>query len=364
MKVKAEKEKIIQILQKVQLAVGVRTTLPVLSNILFKADGGKLSVSGTDLDLSIRSTMDAKVGAKGGITMPAKRIVSIVRDMPGSELDIEVDEKDAMAIRSGQSFFKVLGISEDEFPPLPNMEGGKTYAMEQGVLQEMIRNTSYAMASDESRQVLNGLLLSFRDGKFAVVATDGRRMALYEHEMAVAKGEEGDYVIPPRAVSALQGILQTKGSVKIIGKEKMIGFETDDTLIVSKLVEGTYPNYRQVLPSQSDLRIVMERESLLDALHRVSLIFSDLQGSVKLTFENNRLTIVGITTDVGEAVESMAVKYSGKAITIAFNPQFMMDPLKNLTADEVIMELTDDLSPGVIKANLPFAYVLMPVRLN
>jgi DNA polymerase-3 subunit beta len=362
MKLTVGKDAILAALQKVQSIVSIRTTLPVLQNILFKADKEKLWLSATDLEVSVRTGVTATVGRAGATTLPARRIFSIFRELPGNEIEIESDDKHVSSIRCGSSRFKIIGISEDEFPPLPKSEGGKTYAIDQAVFREMLQNTSYAASKDESRYVLNGVLLSFKGDKLAVVATDGRRMALFEQEIEFPKGSEGEYVLPFKTVDELLKTLGTEGPIKIQATANQIAFEFDDVVVVSKLVEGSYPNFRQVIPTQCAERVTIEREALLTAIRRVAIIASEKQQSMKLTFAKNKLDIQAVSPEIGEASETLPVKYGGRELTIAFNPEYVMDPLRNLVKDEVHLELTDDLSPGVLKCDVPFLYVLMPMR--
>lgn len=362
MKLKVSKDVILEGLQKIQSVVSIRTTLPILQNILLKAEKDKLWLSATDLEVSVRTAVAADVSKTGATTLPARRIFSIFKELPGTDVELDVDDKDVAVIRSGAAFFKLIGLSEDEFPPLPKFDGGKTYNVEQATFRDMLRSTSYAASRDESRYILNGVLLSFKAGKIAVVATDGRRMALYEQEIEFPKDAEGEMVLPFKTVDELGKTLGSEGPLKIQATANQVAFEFDNMLVVSKLVEGTYPNFRQVIPAQCEERVTIEREALLTALRRVSLIASDKSNSVKLTFAKNRLEITANSPEVGEARETLDVKYTGKQLSVAFNPEFLMDPLRNLAKDEVFIELTDDLSPGVVKADVPFLYVLMPMR--
>jgi DNA polymerase-3 subunit beta len=197
-----------------------------------------------------------------------------------------------------------------------------------------------------------------------VVATDGRRLAMVEHEMEIPKEREGELILPTKAVNELLDALHDDGPLKILTSKNQVAFQFDDVLLITKLIEGTYPNYKQVVPSESEQRIAVDRESLLTAIRRVALLTSEKSNSVKLTFAKNNLQVSTVTPEVGEARETLPVKYAGKDLTIAFNPEFLMDPLRNVTSDEVFLEFTDELSPGVIKCNVPFVYVLMPVRVT
>jgi len=358
------KSAILEGLQKVQPIVSTKSTLPVLANILFNAEDDKLWLSATDLEVSVRTSVEAKVLKAGATTLSARRIGGIFRELPGQEIEITADNQDLTAIQCGASFFKLVGISDEEFPPLPKLDGGIGYSIEQGVFRDMLQKTFYASANDEARRILNGVLLSFKNEKLTVVATDGRRLALVEQEVEFPADAETDFVVPSKTVSELLRTLKDEGTLKIYATENQVAFEFDNMLIVSKLIEGTYPNFRQVIPNASEERIAIEREGLLTAVKRVALITTDDSSTMKLTFAKNRLEIVTETTDVGEAREILPVKYNGKELAVAFNPEFLMDPLKNLDGDEVYMELTDDLSPGLLKAEVPFLYVLMPMRVS
>ncbi len=352
----------VEALQQVQLIVNPRTTLSILSNILIHADEDTCSLTTTDLEISMRTSVESKVSKPGASTIPARRIFSIFRELPSHTIEIDVNDKDIASIQCGSSFFKLVGISEDDFPPLPVFDECQTYILDQGVFKEMLQKTCYAASTDETRYILNSVLLSFKDDKLIMVATDGRRLALVEQEVEFPKEAEIDLILPSKTVNELIRALGDEGVLTIKVTAKQIAFEFNNLLIISKLIDGTYPNFRQVIPAQSEHRIAIEREELLTTVRRVALVTSDQSNSVKLTFVKNRLEITSITPDVGEARETLPVKYTGKEISISFNPDFLISPLKSLESDEVFMEVTDDLSPGVLKSNVPFIYVIMPMK--
>jgi DNA polymerase-3 subunit beta len=363
-KFKVSKEKFLEGLQRVQNVVSTRTTLPILSNVLLQATNDGVRLSTTDLDVAVRCNVAAEVGKAGATTLPARKLFAIVKEVPGAELEVEVDERNAAAIRCGSSYYKIMGLPEDEFPKFPQADGAKKLKMKQAALREALRLTAYAASSDETRYVLNGVYLSFKGEKLTVVATDGRRLALTETDLEIPKGGETELILPSKAVAELQRLLTDDGETTITVSENQIIFDLDGTTLASKLIEGAYPNFRQVIPTETKERIALEREVLLGALHRASLLANEKSASVKLGFTKNQLTISAITPEVGEAKETLSIIYKGKDLAIAFNPQYFMDPLRSLTADEVFLELTDELSPGVLKINAPFLYVLMPMRLN
>src|ERR687892_596442 len=325
MKFSVTKEKLLEGLQQVQNVVSTRTTLPILSNVLLQADGDEIHLTTTDLDV-------------GG--------------------------KNTASIRSGQSFFKILGLPEEEFPPLPKFEDAKVVPIRQKDLRDGLRKTSYAISTDETRYVLNGVLFSFKDNKLTLVATDGRRLAMAEIELEFPRSHESDLIIPTKAVTELQRLLTDDGDVKVSMGSGQIAFDLNKTLLVSKLIEGNYPNYRQVIPAETKERVKLERETFLNSLRRVSLLASDKSNSIKLNFSKNNIDITANTPEVGEAKESLAVQYKGRDFSIAFNPEFLMAPLRNLSEDEIFLDLIDEMSPGILKIQTPFLYVLMPMRIS
>jgi DNA polymerase-3 subunit beta len=364
MKFSVTKEKLLEGLQQVQNVVSTRTTLPILSNVLLQADGSEVHLTTTDLDVGVRGSCEAQVDKEGATTLPARRLFNIVRELPSSEIQFDVDGKNAASIRSGQSFFKILGLPEEEFPPLPKFEEAKVVTIRQKDLRDGLRKTSYAISTDETRYVLNGILFSFKDNKLTLVATDGRRLAMVEIELEFPRSHEADIIIPTKAVTELQRLLTDDGDAKVSMGNGQIAFDLNKTLLVSKLIEGNYPNYRQVIPAEAKERVKLERETFLNSLRRVSLLASDKSNSIKLNFSKNNIDITANTPEVGEAKESLPVQYKGRDFSIAFNPEFLMAPLRALTEDEVFLDLIDEMSPGVVKIQTPFLYVLMPMRIS
>jgi len=363
------KEQIINGLQAVQNVVSTRTTLPILSNVLLRADNDRLELTATDLDVTIACAVEAKVKKPGASTVPVKRLFGIVRELSNSEMDIEVDEKHACTVRSGPSFYKINGSSADEFPPMPKFKEDKKIVLPQETVKGMMKKTSFAISTDESRYVLNGIFLSLKDHKMTMVATDGRRLALVDEEVDIAESSHGEFIVPAKTVNELNRLLQDKGELELRYAENQASFTLKDEkgssiLIVTKLIEGNYPNYRQVIPGETKERVSLVREEFLHALRRAEIMTSEKSNSVKLSFGKNKLEITANSPEVGEAKESLAVNYKGAEIAIAFNPKYMIDPLNALSNDEVFLELIDELSPGVLKINGPFLYVVMPMRLS
>jgi len=363
------KEQILSGLQSVQNIVSTRTTLPILSNVLLRAEGDRLELTATDLDVTISCTVEARVKTPGATTVPVKKLFGIVRELSNAEIEIEVDDKNVTNLRSGPSFFRIRGLGAEEFPPPPAFKEDKKVTLPQEKIRGMLRKSSFAISTDESRYVLNGIFMSLKEHKLTMVATDGRRLALVDEEVDLSEKSQGEFIVPAKTVNELNRLLQEKGEIEIRFSENQAAFTLKDEkgftiLLITKLIEGNYPNYRQVIPGEAKERIPLGREEFLHALKRAEIMTSDKQNSVKFNFTKNNLAITANSPEVGEARESLAINYKGKDMAIAFNPGYVIDPLNALSNDEVFLELIDELSPGVLKINGPFLYVVMPMRLT
>ena len=363
------KDQLLSGLQSVQNIVSTRTTLPILSNVLLRGDGNRLELTATDLDVTIISSVDASFKRGGATTVPVKKLFGIVRELSNSEIEVEVDDKAVSSIRSGASFFKIRGLGAEEFPPMAKFKEEKKIVLPQEKLRSMLRKCSFAISTDETRYVLNGIFMSLKEHKATMVATDGRRLAMVDEEVDISEKSQGEFIVPAKAINELNRLLQETGEAETKFSENQAAFTLKDdkghaTIVITKLIEGNYPNYRQVIPGEAKERVTLGREEFLHALKRAEIMTSDKQNSVKLAFSKNNLAITANSPEVGEARESMAINYKGKDLAIAFNPGYLIDPLQVLTSDEVFIELIDELSPGVLKVNSPFLYVVMPMRLS
>ncbi len=364
MKLSLNRDALLEALTRVQSVVSSKSTIPVLSNVLLQAGDTGLRLTTTDMELTVNTDVVAEVVKRGESTLPAKRLHSVVRELPSQVVDIEVDGKNNASLRCGTSFFKILGLPAEDFPDIPQPDGQQTFSIEKKVLKHMLRCVQYATSVDETRYVLNGILFSFRDRKLTTVATDGRRLALAEHEVDFPAGNELDMIVPAKTVNEILRNIGDEGTVRITAAGNQVIFETEGMRILSKLIEGVFPNYRQVIPGQCEERIVLERENLLHAVRRVALVTNEQSNSIKLSFGDNNVEVLSSTPEIGEANEKLPIKYSGPPMTIAYNPEFLMAPLRVLDSDEVYLELTDALSPGVLKSDVSFLYVIMPMRLQ
>jgi DNA polymerase-3 subunit beta len=374
MKFKINRDHFSNGLAQVLNVVGSKAAMPILSNVLIEAEKDYISLTTTNLDLGIRCKIKAEVKEGGSVTLPVKRLATIVRELPNVDVAFDSSATHQVKIASGGSNFRIMGIGAEEFPKLPDSADDKTFALEQGELATMLSNVSYAQSTDETRYILNGVYFNFKEGKLALVATDGRRLALVSKDVDVPAGSAGAIILPAKTVAELLRLLGKGDKLKIAFNERRAAFQidtgkdtsglTDSIYLFSKVVEGNYPNYQQVIPKETHQRIKLERELFLQCVHRAALVTSEKSNSVKIKLSANLLEIRASSPDFGESHESMAISYSGPELQVAFNPQFVMDPLRALTKDEVFFELKDEVSPGVFKTLESFVCVIMPVRLS
>lgn len=362
MKFKVPKNKLLDSLSLVQNIVGSRQGIPVLSNVLIVAEEGKLVFTTTDLDMTIRCSCEADVERQGSVTLPVKKLTGIIREVSDGIVYAESDENSVATLRAGSFKSKMFGIAPKDFPKLSENESPVTFKLTQLKLKDMLRKTFYAAAVDNSKPLLTGVLLNFEANKLNVVATDGRRLAFYETEVDFPEENKKDAVIAQRTAAELMKTLGDEGEVVIKLSSTQISFEFDDIFISAKLLSGAYPNYRQVLLHNCANVITINREELLAVLRRINASTTSTTNAMRLNFENNILTITASSPEVGEATDTVAIKYEGSPLTVIFNPEFMIDPLKNLTSDEIQIELNNSTSPGLIKSDIPFLYVIMPLR--
>lgn len=364
MKFKIVRSKFLEGLKSVQNIVAGKGSLPILQNVLLEAKNNFLTLTTTDLDISIRSEVACEVSEEGMTTLPVKLLFSSISKAREGEVEVEVDANDHATVLAGSARFKLAGMSESLFPRLPQDEDAFIYKIRQNVLREMLRQTSYAASQDDTRRTLKGVLMSFRDAKLTMVATDGRRLALVEMEMEFPKDCEKDIILPFKAVQELQRSLAGEEEASILVQKSQVCFRLGSVMIYSKLMEEAYPNYRQVIPKECAVQIAVDRQALLDALDRASVMTMDEAHSIKLIFEGNRLTVMSAASEIGEASDEVDIKYAGERIEIMFNPNYVMDPLKAIDDDEITINLNNGHSPAVIRCSIQFLYVLMPLRIS
>lgn len=364
MKIKILRSNLADGLKTVQNIVTGKTTLPVLQNVLLEAKDNVLTMTTTDLDMTIRSEVSCDVLSEGSTTLPVKLLSAAVLKLDEGEIEIDVDSNERATITNGNAKYKLVGLPENGFPKLSTEENDFIFKIQQSTFKEMLRKTSYAAAQDDTRRTLKGVLVKFNNQKLTLVATDGRRLAMIEQELEYPASNDTEIVLPQKAVIELMRSSDSNEEIEIRIQKGQVSFCFDKTVIYSKLIEDKYPNYEQVIPKQSGESITVDRLLLLNALERASVMTMDEAHSTKLIFEENKLRVMSATSDVGEASDEVVIKYTGETIESVFNPSYIIDTLKVIDDDEVIISLKDGHTPALIKCSIPFLYVLMPLRIS
>ncbi|MCM8812950.1 MAG: DNA polymerase III subunit beta [Candidatus Omnitrophica bacterium] len=369
MRFKSTKESLLTAIQTVEGAVATKSTLPILSNVLIEAHKDSLLFNATDLDIGIVYKMKADIQEEGTITVPAKRLSDIVKELPGGDVAITVRKNYNMVIECGACSFRLVGLPKEEFPSIPKFHDKEHVAIEQAVLKKLLRKVAFAMSRDETRYVLNGTLLVLKPNILRLVATDGRRLALVEAKVATSI-EKKELIVPIKTINELQKILKEEGPVKIIFSDNQVAFELDGTTIISRLIEGEFPNYEQVIPKGKEKtdKIQIDKNVFLAAVRRASLFTSADSQSIKFDVFKNKLVISKMTPDIGEVKEEIKMVYAGTELTVGFNPAYLIDVLKILQQETIDFELTDSDKPGLFREALSedhgfYIYIVLPMQL-
>lgn len=365
MEIKVQKDDLLKTITQVLGAVSSKTNVPVLGNILLQMiTPEQITLTGTDLELGIRATCPAQASGEGAITLPAKKLHDIIRELPPGEVEITVGKNNAVNIKTKKSFFKIVGLEPDDFPKLPEFTEKEPLKLDQAALKQCLTLTSFAISHDEARYTLNGVLLHFKNSKAKFVATDGKRLAYIERDFEGQNNTEFEVIIPNKAVFELIRNLMDKGVVETALQGNQIIFQLNNITIVSRLIEGRFPNYEQVIPKDEKTTTQLSREELLAATKRVSILTSQENQSIKMDFIKGKVLISSRSPNLGEAKEELEAEVKGGDLSIGFNPGYLIDVLKNLDVDQISFSLTDPDKPGVIKAAEGYLYVVMPMQLN
>ncbi len=364
MKISLSKTELYEALQKVQSIVSSKTTVSILSNVLLETIEDNLVFTATDLQVGIRCKTKAKVKEEGSSTLPARKFFEILRELPEALVDISIDRKNEATITCGSSLFKVKGLSREEFPKLPEFTDSDSYTIPQEQLKKMLRYTSYAISREDSRYVLMGLYFIIENNTLCLISTDGKRLSKVEGEIKGAAEGRQDFIVPLKAVEELIKMLENEGETTIYLAKNQVAFQLNDTLLVSRLIDGTFPDYERVIPEEAQEKLALDRQEFTSLVRQAALLTSEQSSSIKISFQADKLEINANTPEVGMADVTMPIKYEGKEMVISFNLEFLKDVLANMDEEEVTLEFTDALSPGVIKGEGSFLHVIMPMRLE
>ena len=362
-KVVVARQHLVNLIAKIQSAIPSKPAMPILANILMEAIDDQLILTATDLTVTVRAFTEAKVIHRGGITLSAKRFFQLIRELTCQQVEIELGSSNIITIRAGGSVFKLHGVDTEEFPSLPNLAQSPSITVNTPTLKELLTRTSFAVAKDDSRHVLNGVLLQLYQDKLILIGTDGKRLAKINAELD-PQLTTGQYIIPLKAVDEMIKCLDDPAHTKVYLTSDKIALETPSATIITKLLVGEYPDVSRVIPAKALINVHLHREELMTLLRQVALFTSEVSHSVRFTFTSGQLELSATSSDVGEGKVSMPVNYKGDKFEIAFNPHFFIDILKHCRDELVSFGITDSFNPGMITDETTALFIIMPMRLS
>ncbi len=356
---------LVALIGRVANVVPTKPPIPILANILIEAQDDQLILSTTDLTVSMRAFASAKVIEEGGITLPARRFFQLIRELTTPQVEIHATTPEIAFVNAGSSHFKIQGMHKSEFPALPDLSEGIHLNMKSENLKEMLSRSAFAAARDDSRQILNGILLQLAKDQATFIGTDGKRLAKIETAVQdSAPGAKG-FIIPLKAVEEMVKLLDMKEeSSKLTLMSDKIALETSNSTLITKLLSGQFPDVSRVIPQKKPAPISLHREELISLLRQVALFTTDTTSSVRFTFTTGALHLSATSGEIGEGVVSMPVNYSGEKLEVAFNPHYFLDILRHSKDETVHFSVTDAHNPGLVTDSSSANFVLMPMRLD
>ncbi len=366
MKLIVSKDELQEKLSNIQNIVEKRNTMPILSHFLLEAGKNGSYITATDLETALREPLAMNVEKEGKICIPARKMFEIVREVDG-DLSIESIDDQWLRIKTGASNFRLACLSSKEFPAWPGMEDMEEVSLEAKTMAGLIEKTVFAAGDSDTRYTLNGLLFHITtDNRFSMVGTDGHRLAAMAIQIEGRLSEEKKLIVPKKSAVELRKIVEKKeGGVRMALSKNHLLFSIGDIQFLTRLIEGTYPNYEQVIPAANDKRVVLERGAFAKTLRRVSLMAKDKTNAVKMDLGDSRLTVTTSNPDMGEATDEMAIEYSGEKTALGLNARYLLDIMEVMSSDRVIMEFQGALNPVLIRDEQEADYrcVIMPMRI-
>lgn len=374
MKVKISRDELLVALQRVQGVVEKRNTMPILSNILLEAKQDGIEVSATDLEIGMRALYKATVSEAGMLTVSARKLFEIIKELRDGEIELATAENNWLTIQAGKSQFKIVSLPAGDYPALPAIDKEGLTPLTSSNLLELIRKTLFAAGDNDARYILNGLLVTLVTGDkkttLRLVGTDGHRLAVAEQEVAAGSKEapkEIKAIIPKKAAHEIRRLLEEGGDGEpLIGfTKKLMIFRKSGLLLTSSLMEGNYPNYQQVIPKESDKRILVDRVELEGACRRVAVLARDKANAVKVTFARGTLTLYANNPDYGEATEELPAEYKGETLSTGFNARYLLDAFGVMDGQQISLQMDNPLSPCLIqeRESPGFKCVVMPIKI-
>lgn len=362
------REKLQEGLTAVAASIPAKTTLPVLANILMETTDKGIRLSGTDLDIAVSTEVLADVESMGAITIPAKKLSEIARELPPSPVKIAAAGEQRVTLDCGRSHFKILGLPRDEFPSFPVVRFDESWRIRSGDLQKLISHTSFAVSTEESRPILNGVLWELKPETMRMVATNGHRLAKMEAPIRSSGAPAADLIVPPKALEQVRRLFPADEELEIARGENHLGFRSPFTAVYTRLIEGPYPNYDQVIPKDNDRIAIADKQALTSALKRMSVIASDQTHRIRLSFNAGMLRFSVQTPDLGEATDELPVRFTGDQLDIGFNASYLLEILRYIPTEEVKMTFKAPERAATVEPegwNDPASYLclVMPLRL-
>jgi len=370
MKFDVERDDFLPAVQTVLNVVSPRVTLPIIANILLQLQGKKLTLYATDLDISIKTQLKISQGEDGVIALPAKKLAEIIRELPDETISVKIKDKQAN-INCGKGQFQLMGMTGDDFPQFPEALSGQKFTVSQSLLSRMIHKTLYSTSKDETRPVLNGVLWQISETDMRMVATDGHRLAKMEVQQGGPAGFQKDVIVPAKTLNQLIRLFGEQDvEVEVIVAENHVVFALDGTTLYSRVMEGPYPNYEQVIPTDNDKTLIVDREALNAAVRRVSILSNALTHQVKFDISSGKMELSASDRDIGgEARDTLETEYKGESMQVGYNANYVIEILKHMESSKVIFELSSPVRAGLVKPleqqkGEDYLCLLMPLRLT
>jgi DNA polymerase III subunit beta len=368
MRLTISREKLQEGLNAVTASIPGKTTLPVLANILVETTDRGIKLSGTDLDIAVSTEVAADVETSGAVTIPAKKLSEIARELPPAPVRIAAIGEQRITLECGRSKFKLLGLPRDEFPTFPAVRFDESWRIRSGDLQKLISHTAFAVSTEESRPILNGVLWELRSDRMSMVATNGHRLAKMDVPITTDSAPSNDLIVPPKALEQVRRLFPAEEELEIGRGENHIGFRSPFTAVFTRLIEGPYPNYEQVIPKDNDRVAIADKAALVSALKRMSVVASDQTHRIRLSFNAGMLKFSVQTPDLGEAQDELPIRFSGDQLDIGFNASYLLEILRYIPTDDVRITLkaperAATLEPEGWSDPAKYLCLVMPLRL-
>jgi DNA polymerase-3 subunit beta len=363
MKLTCSRDEFVAKLAVVSRAVSTRSSVQVLAGVLLRAEGSELQLAATDMELSLRTSLDAQVEGEGSVVVPGRLLIDLARLLPDSEVELEHRaEEGVVQLVCGSASYRLHTYSAEDFPRLPEVDATQTFTVEAEALLETVAQVSRSASRDESRPVLTGILARFEPGKLVMAATDSYRLAVKETDLA-GSTQELEAIIPARALTELARIAGDATQLELGVQENQVAFRTGDAVLTTRRIDGQFPNVKQLLPEQFEHVVTLPRSELLDVVRRVA-VMAQRNSPLRLRFSEGELQVSAQTQDVGEAKEALPAPFTGDTLEIGFNPEFLRDGIESVQSDEVQLKLISPLRPGLIQGESDdYSYLIMPIRL-